>query len=146
MADLVVVMGEGRIRQAAPPVDIYRRPADAFVADFIGSTNLLPAETDSAGRVLVLGRPVPGLTVPDGLAAGVVSVRPEDVRLEPPGAERLTGTVTFVRDLGGTVETFVAIGDTSLVAVAMPRDRRDLAAGDAVGIALSAEACVVLAR
>ncbi|MCY4397129.1 MAG: ABC transporter ATP-binding protein, partial [Rhodospirillaceae bacterium] len=41
MADLVVVMGDGRIHQAAAPVEIYRKPADAFVADFIGSTNLL---------------------------------------------------------------------------------------------------------
>ena len=36
MADLVVVMGDGHIRQAASPMDVYRRPADAFVADFIG--------------------------------------------------------------------------------------------------------------
>ena len=46
MADLVVVMGEGKIRQAASPIEIYRKPADAFVADFIGSTNLL----DVSGR------------------------------------------------------------------------------------------------
>ncbi len=71
MADLVVVMGEGRIRQAAPPVEIYRRPADAFVADFIGTTNLIPLK---AGRVL--GRPL-GHGVADG--EGTVSIRPEDV-------------------------------------------------------------------
>ena len=45
MADLVVVMGHGKILQAAPPIEIYRKPADAFVADFIGITNLLPART-----------------------------------------------------------------------------------------------------
>ena len=51
MADLVVVMGEGRIRQAAKPVEIYRQPADTFVADFIGATNLLsvrPGEGQAA--------------------------------------------------------------------------------------------------
>jgi putative spermidine/putrescine transport system ATP-binding protein len=69
MADLVVVMGEGRIRQAAPPIEIYRRPADAFVADFIGSTNLLAIAADGAGRATVLGRPVlPGLAMPSGMA------------------------------------------------------------------------------
>ncbi len=41
MADTVVVMNSGQIRQAASPIEIYRRPADRFVADFIGSTNLL---------------------------------------------------------------------------------------------------------
>ena len=42
MADLVVVMGNGSIQQAASPVEIYRKPVNSFVADFIGSTNLLP--------------------------------------------------------------------------------------------------------
>ena len=50
MADLVVVMGNGKIRQAAAPIEIYRKPADAFVADFIGSTNLLDVTADGAGR------------------------------------------------------------------------------------------------
>ena len=48
MADLVVVMGNGKIRQAASPIEIYRKPADAFVADFIGSTNLLDVTADSS--------------------------------------------------------------------------------------------------
>src|SRR5262249_8674566 len=55
MADLVVVMNGGEIRQAASPIEIYRRPADRFVADFIGSTNLLDIETGTAGRATVLG-------------------------------------------------------------------------------------------
>ena len=41
MADTVIVMKSGEIRQAASPLDIYRKPADSFVADFIGSTNLI---------------------------------------------------------------------------------------------------------
>ena len=60
MADLVVVMGDGKIRQAAPPIEIYRRPADAFVADFIGSTNLLDVEADGAGRAVGSALPFPG--------------------------------------------------------------------------------------
>src|SRR6185436_7559160 len=66
MADLVVVMGQGRIRQAASPIEIYRKPADAFVADFIGSTNLLDVSTDSGGRAVILGAAIPGLAVPQG--------------------------------------------------------------------------------
>ena len=146
MADLVVVMGEGRIRQAAAPIEIYRRPADAFVADFIGMTNLLPVEADSAGRAVVLGTAVPGLALSTGVKKAQVSIRPEDVRLTSPGDGAITGKVTFVRDLGGTIETFVEAGDKTIIAVATPRERPNVAAGSAVGVVLPAESCVVLEK
>lgn len=142
MADLVVVMGEGRIRQAAPPVEIYRNPADIFVAGFIGKTNLLPVETDHTGRATVFGQAIPDLRPPPG--RGMISVRPEDVRLTAPESGALAGTVAFVRDLGGSVETFVAAGDTTIVAVTSPRERTGLRTGDSVGVKLPAESCVVL--
>ncbi|MGF7008465.1 ABC transporter ATP-binding protein [Aminobacter sp. BE322] len=144
MADLVVVMGNGKILQAAPPIEIYRRPADAFVADFIGMTNLLDATTDGAGRVSVLGQAIPGLGMPGGTTKATLSIRPEDVHLGPAGGNAITGTVTFVRDLGGTIETFVEAGGKSIIAVATPRERPDVAAGQEVGVTLPAEACVVL--
>jgi putative spermidine/putrescine transport system ATP-binding protein len=146
MADLVVVMGEGRIRQAAPPIEIYRRPADAFVADFIGSTNLLEASADGAGRATVFGRPVAGLSMPSGLARAVLSIRPEDVRLGAAGTGAFDGTVTFVRDLGATIETFVEANGETIVAVATPRDKPDVSVGQTVGVVLSPDACVLLAK
>jgi putative spermidine/putrescine transport system ATP-binding protein len=133
MADLVVVMGEGRIRQAAPPVEVYRRPADIFVADFIGATNLIPIED---GRVL--GQTQPGIS-----GSGTLSIRPEDVMIgEPDGG--LTGQVAFVRDLGATVEAFVEVGDRTLTAVFSPREHGAVAVGDTVGVRLPAESAVVL--
>jgi putative spermidine/putrescine transport system ATP-binding protein len=144
MADTVVVMNGGEIRQAAPPVEIYRHPADAFVADFIGSTNLIGFTTDSAGRITVLGQAIAGLTPPAGVDKGIVSVRPEDVRLGAPGDDAITGTVTFVRDLGGTIETLVEAGGKQIVAVSTPRQRPDVAVGQQVGITLNPDVCVVL--
>jgi putative spermidine/putrescine transport system ATP-binding protein len=144
MADLVVVMGDGKIRQAAPPIEIYRKPADAFVAGFIGMTNLLPIETDGAGRALVLGAAVSGLQLPAGMTRASVSVRPEDVRLTAPGNGTITGRVTFVRDLGGTIETFVEAGGATIIAVATPRERPDVTAGAEVGVVLPPESCVVV--
>jgi putative spermidine/putrescine transport system ATP-binding protein len=144
MADLVVVMGEGRIRQAAPPMEIYRKPADAFVADFIGSTNLLEVKADSAGRASVLGHVISGLSMPKRVTQGWVSIRPEDVHLGAMGAGKLAGTVTFVRDLGGTIETYVEAGGSTIIAVTTPRERPDVVAGDQVGIVLPPEACVVV--
>jgi putative spermidine/putrescine transport system ATP-binding protein len=144
MADLVVVMGQGRIRQAASPIEIYRKPADAFVADFIGSTNLLDVSTDSAGRAVILGTAIPGLAMPQGTTKASVSIRPEDVHLGQPGSGAIEGTVTFVRDLGATIETYIEAGGSSIVAVTTPRERVDVAAGDKVGVILPAESCVVV--
>ena len=165
MADLVVVMGQGRIRQAAAPVDVYRRPADAFVADFIGQTNLLPLATEG-GRTTLLGHDTTGLTLPGGGAEGdrgyVLSVRPEDVRLVEPGGTTggatggdgagpedvavLRGTVRFVRDLGASVETFVDVAGHEIVATAMPQAGPRARVGEAVGLALDGARAVVLPR
>ncbi len=144
MADLVVVMGQGKIRQAAAPIEIYRKPADAFVADFIGSTNLLDVQADSAGRATVLGQVVPGLALPAGLTKASVSIRPEDIHITAPGQGTVDGTVTFVRDLGGTIETFVEAAGATIIAVATPRERPDVVAGQKVGVQLPTESCVVL--
>jgi len=144
MADLVVVMGKGKILQAAPPIEIYRKPADAFVADFIGITNLLPIEADSAGRATVLGTAVPGLALPAGMNKASLSIRPEDVSITAPRDGALTGTVSFVRDLGGTIETFVDVGGTTIIAVATPRERPNVSVGQSVGVVLPPESCVVL--
>src|SRR5690606_16271572 len=132
MADVVVVMGEGRIRQAAPPVQVYRKPADAFVADFIGSTNLLPLRGDGD----LLGTRFPSLGASVGPNGGYLSIRPEDVQLVAPDQGTLTGTVTFVRDLGGTIETFVDVAGASIVTVTTPRERTPYLAGNAVGVTL----------
>ena len=146
MADLVVVMGDGRIHQAAAPVDIYRKPANAFVADFIGSTNLLDVAADGSGRALFDGVPLPGVTLPAGVRRARLSIRPEDVRLTAPEQAALTGRVTFLRDLGGTVETFVEAADTMIVAVSTHHERVRAAAGDLIGIQLPAETCVIVTQ
>ncbi|WP_117193241.1 ABC transporter ATP-binding protein [Rhizobium terrae] len=146
MADTVVVMNKGEIRQAAAPVDIYRRPADSFVADFIGQTNLLPFEADSARRVTVLGQLIDGLYAPSSGAKGLLSVRPEDVQITAPGNGAISGTITFIRDLGGAIETFVEAGGSQVIAVSSPRSRPEVSVGQGVGIRLDPETSVVLAK
>ena len=141
MADLIVVMGEGRIRQAGTPIEIYRQPSDTFVAAFIGSTNILPA-TQVDGGAAVPGGIIKGLTIPaDG---AVVSVRPEDVRLVDLAGASMRGHVTFVRDLGASVEAYVACGDREIVAVAPSREHLDVRESDEVGVLIRPENCVVL--
>jgi putative spermidine/putrescine transport system ATP-binding protein len=151
MADIVVIMDRGRVQQVAPPLEAYRNPANGFVADFIGSTNLLagtfraPAQADVGSVTLRLGE------VPAGLADGAgikLSVRPEDVHVRPggeAGENRLPGTVTFIRDLGSSVEIRLRCFDQDLVAVTTPRERPEARVGDTVAVELPADAIVVLA-
>jgi putative spermidine/putrescine transport system ATP-binding protein len=141
MADLVVVMGDGRVHQAGSPVEIYRNPTDAFVASFIGSTNLIAARAGDAGAEVPGGR-IPGLSLPGRDAT--ISVRPEDIAITDPLSAPIRGRVTFVRDLGSTIEIFVDCAGTEVVAAATRRDRHDVAAGAEVGVTIAADHCVVL--
>jgi putative spermidine/putrescine transport system ATP-binding protein len=149
MADLVVVMDHGRVQQVAAPLDIYRSPSNAFVADFIGLSNLIPG-TLRGGDVLVDGRPIRIARPPEKIADGApvtLSVRPEEVHVRPGavgGDNHLAGEVSFVRDLGASVESTVRCGDKEVLAVTTPRERPLVAIGDPVAIELPPAACVVL--
>jgi putative spermidine/putrescine transport system ATP-binding protein len=103
MADRIVVMGAGRVEQAGPPQDIYHQPATAFVAGFIGRANFMDGVADH-GRVRVGDVPL-SLPRPVNFIDGApvrLACRPEAIRLAPAenSENRITGTVTFVRDLG----------------------------------------------
>jgi putative spermidine/putrescine transport system ATP-binding protein len=141
MADLVVIMGEGKVRQIGPPVEIYRRPADTFVASFIGTTNLIPAQKDGAMGASVPGGHIPGLTLQ---GPATVSVRPEDIALTEAANAAMQGDVTFVRDLGSTIEVFIDCEGTEIIAVESPRARRAIETGTRVGVTIDPEHCVVL--
>jgi putative spermidine/putrescine transport system ATP-binding protein len=145
MADVVIVMEAGRVRQMDAPMEIYRNPADAFVAGFIGSSNLLPARLldrqtlEIAGRRLTLDAD-DRVNCPPGDA--LLAIRPEDVRLDPDG---LPARVTFVRDLGESVQLVLDQDGREVTALFPPRDRPPHGVGDAVGLAFAPGRRVVLA-
>ncbi|NYZ12093.1 ABC transporter ATP-binding protein [Azospirillum sp. RWY-5-1] len=154
-ADLIAVMAHGRVQQIGSPLEIYRNPANTFVADFIGSTNMLPASiAERPGAVWVDGVVFPVAKLPAGVAPGrevTLSVRPEELHLltgdmDQRGEAVLTGTVSFVRDVGQSVEVFVECGGRSVTVVGSPKEVPPVKAGDAVRVAFPAEACVVLAQ
>ena len=112
IADRVGVMSAGRIEQLGVPQEIYNRPINEFVANFIGVTNRLPA-TASAERADVLGLPVPLLP---GSAQGeaTVLVRPERVRIEPENEQtpaQRRATVISVSFLGAHTQITAELGD-----------------------------------
>jgi spermidine/putrescine transport system ATP-binding protein len=97
MSDTVVVMDKGVILQTGTPTDIYNEPENAFVADFIGESNIIDGIMTSDLRVRMYGRTFPCLD--EGFAPNEpvdVVVRPEDIDIVPAGDGQITGTVTEV--------------------------------------------------
>ncbi|MDR5651601.1 ABC transporter ATP-binding protein [Ruixingdingia sedimenti] len=102
MADSLAVFNEGRIAQIGTPEDIYARPRTRFVADFVGSSNVLPPEVTRA-----LGGP-----------RQWASLRPEALRLaDGAGTARLSGTVTALRYLGAANRVTIAAHGVDIAAL-----------------------------
>ena len=110
MSDTVVVMSEGRIQQIGTPVDIYNEPKNAFVADFIGESNILDGVMLSDGLVSFSGRQFKCVDGGFGPKEPVdVVIRPEDVDLVPEEKGMLKGVVTSVTFLGVHYEIIIDI-------------------------------------
>lgn len=111
MSDTVVVMSEGKIHQIGTPVDIYNEPQNAFVADFIGESNILDGVMLEDYKVTFSGQTFQCLD--KGFAkneAVDVVVRPEDVDIVPLEKGQLTGVVTSVTFMGVHYEIIVDVG------------------------------------
>ena len=108
MSDTVVVMDRGRIQQIGTPEDIYNEPKNAFVADFIGESNILDGIMRADYVVEFFGRKFRCLDkgfAPDEPVD--VVIRPEDVDIVPPDSGHLCGTVTSVTFKGVHYDTIV---------------------------------------
>lgn len=103
ISDRIAVMDRGRILQIGTPLEIYHRPANRFVADFVGLANFVEARVVEAGRVETQGGT---LAVHDGAQSGTVTLllRPEAIRLhrQPPNqtSNILRGRITSMSFLG----------------------------------------------
>jgi iron(III) transport system ATP-binding protein len=118
MSDRIVVMNHGSIQQIGTPEDVYERPANTFVAEFIGLTNFIPCRVSEDRRALVM------LEVPNhrrfehdipGRVSGdvMLSIRPEDVYISKPRAdEDLRGKVRRATFLGNIMDYRVSVGNT----------------------------------
>ena len=110
MSDTVVVMSEGRIQQIGTPVDIYNEPTNAFVADFIGESNILDGVMLEDRKVSFAGHVFDCVDAGFGRREAVdVVVRPEDVDIVPEEKGMLRGVVTSVTFLGVHYEIIVDI-------------------------------------
>jgi putative spermidine/putrescine transport system ATP-binding protein len=140
MADRVGVMREGKLEQIAAPDELYADPATAFVAEFVGVMNRIPAELRGAGTVAVLGGTVPlkdneGQSLSPGDTAVDVLVRPEGLRMElVPNGNGIVTTRTF---LGSVTRVGVLLdGDVAVQIDKSSSEAGALAPGTAVSVTL----------
>jgi multiple sugar transport system ATP-binding protein len=143
MADLIAVMRGGELQQLAPPGEIYDRPANRFVATFVGSPpmNVLAVRVDEAG-VHVGGTTLPLDPARRGpcIAQGVteIGIRPEDLSIVTPGASGvMTGEVYIVEPMGNETLVDVRIG-SERVALRAARGF-NASIGSIVGVAIDPE-------
>jgi ABC-type Fe3+/spermidine/putrescine transport system ATPase subunit len=119
IADQVVLMNAGRIVQSGPPEEVYRRPADAFAADFLGVTTRLLAHAEP-GRVQIAGQTLP---YAGPLRGPVVAVlRSSDLKLDAATTASLAGQLEESLFLGTHYRHYVRVGD-ALVMVDSPEAR-----------------------
>ncbi len=156
MSDRVAVFHQGRIQQIDAPTGLYERPANAFVAQFIGENNTLHGRVASIDGARCSVQLADGLMVPaQAVAVSKVgeatrlSIRPERVRINPPPEPdgiRVRGTVIDVTYLGRYARVRLRACGLEDFIVTLPNDGRDLALepGSATNLGWSAADCRAL--
>lgn len=160
MSDKIIVMSAGRIEQIGTPEEVYNTPATAFVAGFLGASNMLPArvlgrdashillETPEFGQTAVaLARAAAlgtnrGATLSTGDKA-LLMIRAEKLTLGPAGGDAPQAVVENVDYQGQLARYFLRIGETRLQAINMI-DAAPFLAGQTVSLTLNPNACSAL--
>ncbi|MGH2675920.1 MAG: ABC transporter ATP-binding protein, partial [Actinomycetota bacterium] len=142
MSDRLAVLSEGRVVQVGPPREVYEEPADAYVADFLGVSNLMEARGLGGGRVRV-GDVELAANRGDTDATGDVRlvIRPERVRVEDRGADdanRLPGMVERSVFVGPTLQVIVTLVGGQVIQAVEPNrtGSESRSQGDAVAVHL----------
>ena len=139
LGDRIAVMQKGRIAQIGTPQEIYRAPANAFVADFIGTMNVITGTVADGQFVFAGGR----LPWNQPAPAGKLMFRPEALRLASSGAGNLTATVVSAFFLGDHVRLVLDAGAPQLLTARLAAGRHFIK-GEQVTFALDAAAVVAL--
>ncbi len=145
LADELVVMKDGRIRQAGPPTEVYNTPSDAFIADFLGSANLVPAEISEKGTLVFCGHDTGFKTDFRNGTKLTMAVRPESIQLATgSGAlptQSIAAKVEFSRDLGALTECLVSVNEQELRVRSPHGQSRNTAIGEMVTLKIDFAKC-----
>ena len=134
LGDRVVVMSKGAIEQIGTPRDIYHRPASAFVANFVGTMNVV--EGSSSGTTICFGAKPIERQAPRGLVA--VMFRPHDATICALDAGHLQGTVISAQFLGDRTRILIDAGEGRTITVEST-DNTEVLKNDRIGVFLNAE-------
>jgi len=138
LADELVVLKDGAVRQAAAPSVVYQQPADSFVADFLGAANLIDAGVYKGGEIQLLGTTSKVATHhPQGTRLQA-AVRAEHIKLRPASSAQHApiGTIAFMRDLGPSTELIVDVSGERLRVRCANAECQGLEIGSQVAIAV----------
>jgi putative spermidine/putrescine transport system ATP-binding protein len=147
MADRVGVMSKGKLEQIAAPDELYDHPATAFVAEFVGVMNRLPAELQSGAVVTALDSAVPVMNPDADLSPGPVDVlvRPEGLAMQV--IENGNGIVTTRTFLGSVTRVHVLLSGDVTVQIDKPSsEAAALAPGTSVSVSLPADPVLITPR
>ncbi|MEP0313217.1 sn-glycerol-3-phosphate ABC transporter ATP-binding protein UgpC [Hyphomonas sp.] len=117
LADKIVVLQAGRIEQVGAPIDLYMRPANLFVAQFIGSPKMNVADCQPAegGLAFANGQ---AMSLPGAdAAARKIGIRPEHITLAPPEESDVTGVIDVIEQLGSDTFVYVEVDKVGLFTV-----------------------------
>jgi spermidine/putrescine transport system ATP-binding protein len=146
MADTIAVMHAGKIEQLGTPDELYERPRTAFVAGFLGVSNLLSGRAEGGGRVRLADGTV--VRAPGSNGAGPVSIgiRPEKIRLGGGAENTLEGTVKEQAYIGVSTQYIVETGAGTITVYVQNTDPGTQSArpGDRVTLGWSPEATFVV--
>jgi ABC-type sugar transport system ATPase subunit len=146
MADRVALMSDGRLQAYATPAELYARPVNRFVAEFIGAPpmNFFPAEIGTRNGTLVARSEGIEVELPPALRAhanggrqATVGIRPEHLAIVTPGEGSANGEVYVVEPMGREQIVSVKIGAARVQAIAPPGYSGSI--GDQVGLRMPAE-------
>jgi iron(III) transport system ATP-binding protein len=154
LSDQIAVMNAGRVQQFGPPFEVYAKPANRMVADFMGLVNLVPGKVRSVqngrGAIEIGGDLALDVVAPPGLAVGDsvdVSIRPENIELKPaawsPGGR--PAKVTNHVFLGNISEYYAALPSGQVLRV-QTHPMQQLKVGDEVVVEVDASQCSVFRR
>ncbi|WP_428928878.1 ABC transporter ATP-binding protein [Marinibacterium sp. SX1] len=152
MSDRIVILKDGRIQQDGKPGELYNRPANAFVADFLGKSNFIDVTvTSTEGDLLhceAKGTSFPAIATENGPRSGQarVALRPERLRLAAPGEEFLPARVRQVSYLGERCQVIVTHDTLGDLLVSCPTWKSGLTPAPdlPVSIGWDRDACVLL--
>lgn len=135
MSDRVFVINRGVVQQVGTPMEIYQKPANQFVADFVGKVNFMKGEVKEKG-ILIHG--VNQLIPYDGKLTGnvIMAVRPENIELVSKEQSSLSGTLSAVYYLGDEYDYRVKINGTTLRVIGSPSHHNHMEPGQPVHLKL----------